>query len=59
MNRKMLGQLMVIGAIGFSFVLSVYLWFSGEREQGMFVGLWVPSLIATATLLLVNERTKK
>jgi hypothetical protein len=29
-----------------SFLLSVYLWFSGQREAGMFVGIWVPSILA-------------
>ena len=33
-----------------SFVLSVSLWFLGEpeiaKEQGIFVGLWVPSILA-------------
>ena len=28
-----------------SFCFSVYLWFSGEREAGMYVGIWVPSVI--------------
>lgn len=27
-------------------VLSVYLWFSGNKDAGLFVGLWVPSLLA-------------
>lgn len=29
----------------FSFIFSIYLWFSGYREEGMYVGLWVPSII--------------
>lgn len=29
-----------------SFVFSVYLWFSGEKQTGMYVGIWVPSLLA-------------
>tara|TARA_B100000575_G_C22728955_1_gene437322 strand:+ start:248 stop:409 length:162 start_codon:yes stop_codon:yes gene_type:complete len=33
-----------------SFVLSVSLWFLGDQsvaqEQGIFVGLWVPSILA-------------
>jgi hypothetical protein len=33
-------------AAGMSFLLSVYLWFSGSKEQGIFVGLWVPSILA-------------
>jgi len=29
-----------------SFALSVTLWFTGSQEQGIFVGLWVPSILA-------------
>jgi hypothetical protein len=29
-----------------SFVLSVSLWFLSSKEQGLFVGLWVPSVMA-------------
>jgi hypothetical protein len=33
-----------------SFVLSVSLWFTGHHEQGIFVGLWVPSILALGGL---------
>jgi len=39
-------------AAGASFVASVLLWFGGDRERGLFVGLWVPSILAAGTLLL-------
>jgi hypothetical protein len=29
-----------------SLLLSVYLWFTGNKEAGLFVGLWVPSLLS-------------
>jgi hypothetical protein len=29
-----------------SFFTSVYLWFSGQRGEGVFVGIWVPSILA-------------
>lgn len=34
-----------------SFVLSVYLWFSGQKEAGLYVGIWVPSLLSAATFI--------
>lgn len=40
-----------------SFLFSVYLWFSGAREEGMFVGLWVPSILAAGVYL--NPVTKE
>ena len=38
-----------------SFLASVYLWFWVDRQQGLFVGLWVPSILAFATLLNVLQ----
>lgn len=35
-----------------SFLLSVALWFSGSKEMGLFVGLWVPSICSAGTLIL-------
>lgn len=40
-----------LGAAGLSFLFSVYLWFLVDREQGLFVGLWVPSILALGALL--------
>ena len=42
-------------AAGLSFLLSVSLWFAGSREQGIFVGLWVPSILSAGALLLARE----
>jgi hypothetical protein len=39
-------------AAGLSFLLSIWLWFSGDRERGLFVGLWVPSILSAGGLLL-------
>lgn len=35
-----------------SFVLSVSLWFSGSEDEGLFVGIWVPTIIALGAFLL-------
>lgn len=42
-------------AAGLSFLGSVCLFFSGDHERGIFVGLWVPSILS-AGLLLHSER---
>ena len=44
-------SLFVVAAFA-SFVFSVYLWFSGARDQGLFVGMWVPSILSLGALLL-------
>ena len=43
-------------AAGLSFALSILLWFSGDRERGLFVGLWVPSILSAGALLLTGQR---
>jgi len=42
-------------AAGLSFLMSVFLFFSGSREQGIFVGIWVPSILAAGALLLARN----
>ena len=43
--------LILLGAF-VSFVLSVSLWFTGNHEQGIFVGLWVPSILSLGALVV-------
>jgi hypothetical protein len=42
-----------------SLVLSVSLWFSGNESQGIFVGLWVPSILSAGTLLLSGQNRSR
>jgi hypothetical protein len=44
-------QLILLAAF-LAFVVSVSLWFSGDREEGLFVGLWVPSILAFGAFVL-------
>lgn len=39
-----------------SLALSVTLWFTGSREEGIFVGLWVPAIHSLGALVLSGER---
>ncbi len=47
--------LIILAAAFLSFALSVSLWFgvfgAPDRELGIFVGLWVPSILALGALL--------
>ena len=45
-DRHRLGYTLFLVAAGVSFLLSIGLWFSGNRDEGVFVGLWVPSILA-------------
>ncbi|HEY5658910.1 MAG TPA: hypothetical protein VIY27_14060 [Myxococcota bacterium] len=42
-------------AAGLSFLMSVYLFFSGDHERGIFVGIWVPSVLSAGALLLGRD----
>jgi len=37
---------LILTAALLSFLFSVWLWFAGQRDEGMFVGIWVPSILA-------------
>ncbi|MGZ0216203.1 MAG: hypothetical protein ACKVKP_09150 [Acidimicrobiales bacterium] len=42
-----------------SLVLSVTLWYTGSKDQGIFVGLWVPSILSLGNLVLTNDRSSQ
>lgn len=54
------GDLLIMLAAFLSFLFSVSLWFgigmSANKEAGIFVGIWVPSIIATGIYLNVARR---
>ncbi len=51
-----MSKALFFAAAGISFLLSIWLWFSGDRERGLFVGLWVPSILSAGGLLLTGGR---
>ena len=55
MTRIQISRLGFVAAAGASFLFSVYLWFSGSRQEGVFVGLWVPSILSFGTLILGGQ----
>jgi hypothetical protein len=38
-------DIFILLAVAISFVLSGFLWFTGNREEGVFTALWVPSIL--------------
>jgi ABC-type multidrug transport system permease subunit len=42
----------ILAAALAAFLLSVTLWFTGNHDQGIFVGLWVPSILSFGTVAL-------
>ena len=49
-------KLLFLAAAFASLALSVALWFSGARDEGVFVGLWVPAIHSLGTLVLTGEK---
>jgi hypothetical protein len=43
---------LILFAAFVSFVLSVVLWFGGHHDEGIFVGLWVPSILSLGGIVL-------
>jgi hypothetical protein len=57
LDRRRLGATLFLVAAAASFVLSVTLWFTDNRDEGMFVGLWVPSILAAGAFWTVATRS--
>lgn len=41
-----ISRISILLAAFLSFLLSVFLWFSGAKDQGVFVAIWVPSILS-------------
>ena len=59
MNKKRLAKIGYVAAAGASFLFSISLWFTGSKQEGMFVGLWVPSILSFGTLVLGSTNHAK
>ena len=59
MNKKKLAKLGYVVAAAASFVFSILLWFTGSKQEGLFVGLWVPSILSFGTLVLGSSHHGK
>ena len=48
---------LMLAAAFIAFLVSVYFWFftDGNEMEAIFVGIWVPSILAFATLLQVTK----
>jgi len=51
MNKKHLPLNLLLLAAFISFLFSVFLWFFVDKDAGLFVGIWVPSILSLAAAL--------
>ena len=52
------GDYAVMAAALIALATSIYLWFGGQREEGLFVGLWVPSILVFAIYVKLTAARK-
>lgn len=55
MKKQNLGKGLIVFAAFISFLFSVGLWFNGQRDEGVFVGIWVPSILSFGCLLFAGK----
>ena len=62
MKPKQILQAMTLLAAAASLVMSVYLYFSGDevfdRLNGIFIGVWVPSILSLGAFLVASSKEK-
>jgi len=51
-------DLLMLTAAFLSLIFSELLWFNGEKESAIFIGLWVPSILGFAILLKLIKNQK-
>ncbi len=51
-------DIFILLAVAISFVVSGYLWFSGQREEGLFTALWVPSILCFGIYFKLMSRSR-
>ncbi len=59
MTRERVGVTLFLIAAVASFLLSIALWFTDNRDEAVFVGLWVPSILAAGGFWMTAVRTTR
>ena len=50
-----IAKLLIFIAAGLSMAFSIYLFDTGHTERGIFVGIWVPSILSAGSLLMAGQ----
>lgn len=58
-SRMRIAKASILVAAFISFLLSVYLWFTGAQDQGIFVGIWVPSISSFGALVFAGSKNNE
>jgi hypothetical protein len=57
-TRESAGVTLFLIAAVASFLLSIALWFTDNRDEAVFVGLWVPSILAAGGFWMTAVRAR-
>jgi hypothetical protein len=58
LSKQQIGRLLFLAGAFISFVLSVSLWFSDHRQEGIYVGIWVPSILAFGAFWFATQEVR-
>ena len=50
-----LAKMFIFAAAFLSMIFSIYLFHSGDTQNGIFVGIWVPSILSAGVLMMVGN----
>lgn len=57
LKKFTISDILMLAAAFLSLIFSETLWFIGEKQAGIFIGIWVPSILGFAVLLkLINNQ---
>lgn len=54
-RKKWVAKSFIFLAAFLSMIFSIYLFHSGDTQNGIFVGIWVPSILSAGVLLMVGQ----
>lgn len=54
LTRIQLAKAFIFTAAGLSLLMSVGLYFFGDKQAGIYVGIWVPSILSAGVLMMVG-----
>lgn len=57
-----MSDMCILLSVMLSFAVSAYLWFNGQKEEGLFTATWVPSILGFGIyfkLLILQGKTNE
>lgn len=49
-------DLCILLAVFIAFITTAFLWFNGQREEGLFTATWIPSILSFAIYFKIITR---